>query len=241
MTGRTHQIRGQMSQLGFPLCGDVMYGGSLIIPPHHQSDGFLNSEFLSLQCCELSFRSPCSPFESKEQNKFRLDTSWWSAWLEEYSNAQSEDQIEATTNSLDKSKEVKQLQVMEMGNPKTNVSGCTTPFVQLSPGKNKYVVIKAGKTSMPETEWYIRSSSPIECGGPYHADVARSLVEDLKQKNYDVVIMGGGRIDFSEKDKHAHVYGFSYGFGKGDHEFVSMLIEKHSEYSASFDESDSLY
>ena len=87
------------------------------------------------------------------------------------------------------------------------------------------------------------SASPKECGGAYHADVAKSTLTELNQIGYNaVVIMGGGRIDYVKVMNHAHVYGFSYGFGKGDHEFVSLLIEKYSDnISSSFDNSDLLY
>jgi 23S rRNA-/tRNA-specific pseudouridylate synthase len=62
MTGRSHQIRGQLSALGFPLCGDAMYGGltSLNDTVRDQpqdlreghKDGYMNSEQLALQCCK---------------------------------------------------------------------------------------------------------------------------------------------------------------------------------------------
>lgn len=49
-----------------------MYGGSEILPhPSHQDyyhDGYRNSEFLSLQCCELAFRDPIRP---EELNTYR--------------------------------------------------------------------------------------------------------------------------------------------------------------------------
>ena len=140
---------------------------------------------------------------------------------------------------MDKSAEVKQLQVTTSDDSDKNE--LSLPRIQLSPGKHKYIVIKASKPNCSEPEWYVRSSTPAECGGLYHADVAKSLVEQLKQMNYAPVVVGGGRIDFCDNQKHAHVYGFSYGFGKGDHELVSQLIEKYSDFSASFDDSDLLY
>ena len=55
--------------------------------------------------------------------------------------------------------------------------------------------------------------------------------------------MGGGRIDFLTNDEvaHAHVFGFSYGFGKGHHEKVAAIIEENSDIIATFDMSDGLY
>jgi hypothetical protein len=37
------------------------------------------------------------------------------------------------------------------------------------------------------------------------------------------------------------VFGFSYGFGKGDHEKVASIIEEHTIIVATFDNSDGLY
>lgn len=55
MTGRSHQIRGQLSALGFPLCGDAMYGGFMRDQSEalcEDKDGFMSSETLALQCCK---------------------------------------------------------------------------------------------------------------------------------------------------------------------------------------------
>ena len=50
LTGRPHQIRGQMSALGFPLLGDEMYGGV--------SCAVGSKNRIALHCCELSFPEP---------------------------------------------------------------------------------------------------------------------------------------------------------------------------------------
>ena len=46
-TGRTHQIRVHMAYLGFPLCGDEMYGGDMSA-----------IERQALHCGEVSFTQP---------------------------------------------------------------------------------------------------------------------------------------------------------------------------------------
>mmetsp|Transcript_5137 Transcript_5137/g.5920 ORF Transcript_5137/g.5920 Transcript_5137/m.5920 type:complete len:94 (+) Transcript_5137:664-945(+) len=84
-----------MSTLGFPLCGDKMYGGALSSENNKDSlstrdgysDGYLNSHKLALQCCELSFFDPDEKesgkngkvkyVSSNRLNSFRLDEAWW--------------------------------------------------------------------------------------------------------------------------------------------------------------------
>ena len=85
-----------------------------------------------------------------------------------------------------------------------------------------------------------KTASPDECGGLFHADVARGLVNELNTAGFDTVVLGGGRIDYDSTKNHARVYGFSYGFGKGDHAFASLLIEQEG-INSSFDDSDALY
>jgi 23S rRNA-/tRNA-specific pseudouridylate synthase len=262
LTGRTHQIRGQLSTLGFPICGDVLYGG--YHPSHLKEvsvsqkngymDGYLNSELLALQCCELSFLDPDyqmsskgiqTPVRSERMNRFRIEKAWWSEYIQDY--MESTDGNAATTSTQD-SESLSSLKETDTSlahatnsSNKNNTATSEIPFIQLSAGTNKYVIVKA---TLPgnQREWYVKSASAKECKGQYHADVARQLVKDLNCSGYDTIVMGGGRIDYDPVKKKAHVYGFSYGFGKGDHHFVTMLIEKYQpDITATFDDSDDVY
>ena len=80
LTGRTHQIRGQLSAMGFPLVGDSLYGGG-------------TGDRLALHCCELSFPDPDIVLEtrkgkekmvlrpSKYLNSFRCEAAWWDEFI----------------------------------------------------------------------------------------------------------------------------------------------------------------
>lgn len=80
LTGRPHQIRGQMSAMGFSLLGDEMYGG--------ESCGFGSKNRIALHCCELSFPEPMiiteggkkKPKQFEASSKivtYRSDDAWW--------------------------------------------------------------------------------------------------------------------------------------------------------------------
>ena len=80
LTGRPHQIRGQMSAIGFPLLGDEMYGGV--------SFAFGSPENrIALHCCELSFPEPIIIEGGKKKSNqlgpsskvvtYRCNDAWW--------------------------------------------------------------------------------------------------------------------------------------------------------------------
>jgi 23S rRNA-/tRNA-specific pseudouridylate synthase len=102
LTGRTHQIRGQLSAKGFSLVGDARYGGAL--PVNRTSGG---SEKVALQCSELEFLDPdivtkqdgsLSMDRSKRWNRFRLERAWWTPLLQQYQELTSTD---GTTTASD--------------------------------------------------------------------------------------------------------------------------------------------
>lgn len=239
LTGRTHQIRGQMSASGFPLCGDVGYGGAIpqSVGAISGNIGFQVSEKLALQCCQLEFVEADFSFKAKKNDiiskpscrwkTFRLETAWWTPLLKRYASTQEKSATYATFATEDEGNTVA---LKNNQSPVSTRDGAGNtllpPRVKLAPGKNKYVIVKASRLAS-ETIWFVRSESPHECGGPYHADVARSLVEELTSLGYVVKVTGGGRIDYVEP--HAHVNGFSYGFGKGDHALAAQLIEDFRE------------
>jgi len=84
LTGRTHQIRGQMSALGFPLVGDSLYGGGA------------DNMIIALHCCQLSFPKPLIIDEKRDGRgkgrirlhpstsdlyTFRSDIAWWNKYI----------------------------------------------------------------------------------------------------------------------------------------------------------------
>jgi len=88
LTGRTHQIRGQLSTAGFPLVGDAQYGGFVSLTTNYQQ-----SARLALQCCKLEFLDPDVMVKtggtevlirSQRWNTFELRTAWWTQLLETY-------------------------------------------------------------------------------------------------------------------------------------------------------------
>lgn len=136
------------------------------------------------------------------------------------------------------------------------------PSVQLSPGRNKYIMAKLRDPVTHKVRWFVKSAAPSECGGPYHANVADDLVEWIHSvpgyESVDVDVTGGGRIDYvpdaasstfdgaasSAETSTVCVYGFSYRYGKGDHRRAAELIKEsmgEDSIAVTYDLSDDLY
>jgi 23S rRNA-/tRNA-specific pseudouridylate synthase len=248
LTGRTHQIRGQFCAEGFPLVGDAQYGGAIPVPGYTE---FVPSEQLALQCCELEFLDPDvsvvkydgteGSTPSDRWNRYRLDRSWWTPVIETFRQSAATD---LTTSSADlQGATALSTLPVDMLAPTGNVASgeiSLPPRVSLSPGSLKYVLIKATMTDQADL-WFVKSESPSKCGGPYHANVAKELVEWLAALGFKAEITGGGRIMYDPSKQTAKVFGFSYGFGRGDHIKAAELISEHSDILATYDLSPGLY
>ena len=75
LTGRTHQVRGQLGASGAPIFGDKLYGESRWDRNQHSAQQrFTSSPNLALQACELILpeQAPNQPLH------WRLEKAWWS-------------------------------------------------------------------------------------------------------------------------------------------------------------------
>lgn len=215
--------------------------GSLLVP-----------ECLALQCSALEFLDPLRNTDSsnvssdtlrrsEKWNSFKLQHAFWTPFLKKYEAETSQlSPLEATSSLAEEARVCERSE-----QPRRRPLDVTLPpIVSLSRGSNKYVVIRATSDSLDGEElFFVKSASPEECGGIYHANVAEELLHQLNDLGFTASVIGGGRIDYTKTDglSHAHVYGFSYAFGKGSHEMVASIIEANTDTVATFDNSDGIY
>jgi len=145
-----------------------------------------------------------------------------------------------TTNAEDQQEAAKLQQRLTQSSDKTNSSGRAigkfVPSVDLAEGRHKYVLISARQPSLSEDETNSKRSTQrfvvSKYLAPYHRNVAEPFVEKLESNGYENIrVLGGGRISLDNENKKVEIFGFSYGFGKADHELSKAEVDKDSRYS----------
>ncbi|CAG9796883.1 unnamed protein product [Diatraea saccharalis] len=114
-----------------------------------------------------------------------------------------------------------------------NMSSCslsTVPKVDIDPsGVFKYILIKVydeEKNKQEPSVIIVRGYK--RCN--YHSDIYDEVQEKLQP--LDCEPLGGGRISHEPDNKKIHIYGYSQGYGKADHEVTAKLIkDTYPEYT----------
>mmetsp|Transcript_25533 Transcript_25533/g.39533 ORF Transcript_25533/g.39533 Transcript_25533/m.39533 type:complete len:205 (+) Transcript_25533:64-678(+) len=104
--------------------------------------------------------------------------------------------------------------------------------VHIDEGANKYVLVRAREPARDEISLPARRTFVVsKKGAPYHRNAAEPFVERLLEFGYtDVRITGGGRILLDNEERKVSIFGFSYGFGKGDHRTSAELVRNDNRY-----------
>ncbi|XP_047984537.1 14 kDa phosphohistidine phosphatase-like isoform X2 [Leguminivora glycinivorella] len=97
------------------------------------------------------------------------------------------------------------------------------PKVDIDPsGVFKYILIKVhGKEQNNQEPSITIVRGYQRCN--YHSDIYDEVQEKLQP--LDCEPLGGGRISHEPDNKKIHIYGYSQGYGKADHEEAAKLIK----------------
>ena len=141
----------------------------------------------------------------------------------------------ATTNAHDLAEAAKLQARLEEHNNKASASFASSaneappdaiPAVSLAEGAYKYVLVTAvAPSNNRRTFVYSKRNAS------YHRNVAEHLVPKLENAGYsDIRVTGGGRILRDDESKKVHIFGYSYGFGRADHERAKDVVEQSVNY-----------
>lgn len=94
------------------------------------------------------------------------------------------------------------------------------PSVHVDEGTHKYVLIKAFLDG--EEQHFVTSKQ----GAAYHRNAAEPMIVKLEEAGYhDIEVTGGGRISYLSGERSMKIYGFSYGFGRAEHDISRRVVE----------------
>lgn len=88
-------------------------------------------------------------------------------------------------------------------------------------GVFKYILISVKHNQTGEEKTIVRGYEECE----YHADILDRVAVTLEPFGYSCRCPGGGRIKRTSSE--VFVYGYSVGFGRGDHDQVCQIIKTY--------------
>ncbi|GBP44580.1 14 kDa phosphohistidine phosphatase [Eumeta japonica] len=96
------------------------------------------------------------------------------------------------------------------------------PKVDIDPsGVFKYILIEVHKEENNSESSVTIVRGYKRCN--YHSDIFDEVQEKLE--SFDCEPLGGGRISHEPDNKKIHIYGYSQGYGKADHEITAKLVK----------------
>jgi phosphohistidine phosphatase len=107
----------------------------------------------------------------------------------------------------------------------SNTAGTPLPSVEICEGAHKYVQITGSLVGMEQVFVVSRNNAA------YHRNAAEPFIAKLKRAGYyDIEVTGGGRVAMDEARKKISIFGFSYGFGKANHQLSADIVRKDERY-----------
>ncbi|XP_013191969.2 14 kDa phosphohistidine phosphatase [Amyelois transitella] len=124
----------------------------------------------------------------------------------------------------------KQLTFAKASNPSSRNMSCVCPALAAIPkvdidpeGVFKYILLRVHEKGKEDDEVFVTIVRGYRrCN--YHSDIYEEV--QTKLEPLDCEPMGGGRISHDPDHKKIHIYGYSQGYGKADHEITAKLVKE---------------